>query len=444
MSITVPTVVAERGKADAKRHRDKQRELIKKRLPAIISEEAIITRRERGKIVKIPIKEIQIPVFRHGSAKDRVGGVGQGKGDLGDVIGRRSAPGTQPGKSGKPGSEPGVDYIETEVEIEELIEMMLEDLGLPRLEDKNVREIVVELGYKIHGTQHSGPYVLLDKRKTAKEGVRRFWHTLRSLMRETGRDEITCYRALKQAQGIFEDAQRLLKDEGVVEEAEAVVPFPILHADDMRFHKIERDTTLHSRAVVFALMDVSGSMDDEKRYFARSMLFWLVEFLRKLYTHVEIRFITHHSTARLVPEEEFFATGESGGTMCAPAYDMVNDLIESEYPVSQWNSYVWHSSDGDDFDPDGAVASLRKLFGKGINMFGYCDIRPGEEKHSPLSGLLVSFAAAFKLSKGAEGDLAVYASRDEHTPFLGVQLRRKEDILPALKAFLKQDRWAEK
>src|SRR3989338_3732067 len=443
MPITVPDVVAERGKADARRHRDKQREAIRKRLPEIISEEAIITRREKGKVVKIPIREIQIPIFRHGSAKGRAVGAGKGEGGVGDVIGRRPGPGNQPGKKGQAGSEPGVDYIETEVEIEELIEMMLEDLGLPRLEEKNVREIIVDLGYKIRGTEHTGPYVLLDRKKTAKEGMRRFWHMLRALERDSGKDELLCYCALKQSGGIYAEALKLLRDKVVTEQAKEIIPFPILHADDMRFHKIVKNTALHSRAVVFALMDVSGSMDTEKKYFARSMLFWLVEFLRKLYERVEIRFIIHHATARLVPEEEFFSTGESGGTVCASSYELVDGLIESEYPATSWNIYVWHSSDGDDFYPDRSVVALKKLFERKINMFGYCDIRPGEERGERASGLLNSFVEAFQLAREKEGNLPVYVSHHEDVPLLGLQLRQKEDILPALKAFLKQDRWEE-
>jgi len=442
MPIVIPDVVAERGKADAKRHRDKQREVIKKRLPEIISEESIITRKGKGKTVRVPIKGINIPIFRHGSNKKRIGGIGQGDGKSGDVIGRRSAQGSGRGKKGA-GNEPGVDYIETEIEMEELVEMMIEDLGLPRLKEKDVREIVVEMGYRIRGTQRTGPQVLLKKRETAREGIKRFWQILRGLERETGKDELMCYRALKQVGGIAPEARDLLDNDAVTRDDKEVIPFPILESDDFRYHKIERDTDLHSRAVVFALMDVSYSMDTDKKYFARSMLYWLTEFLRKLYEHVEVRFIVHHTTARLVEEEDFFATGESGGTICASAYELVDNLIETEYPTSSWNVYVWHSSDGDDYDPEASSAMLRRLFARSINMFGFCEIQPGTKSHDGISGLFQSFRSAFGLTEAKEDDLNVHISDDKSFPFLGVVLRGKEDIHPAIKAFLKQDRWAE-
>ncbi|MBI2108941.1 MAG: DUF444 family protein [Parcubacteria group bacterium] len=167
MPIIVSEHIQERGKGDARRHRDKQREAIKKNLPEILSEESIITGRP-GKIIKVPIKSLDIPHFKHGRGKDENdAGVGQGKGKPGDVIGRRPGKGTKPGG---PGTEPGVDYLEAEFTIEELTELFLEDMGLPRLEKKNVREIEVELGFKVRGTQRTGPHVLLNRKKNSARG----------------------------------------------------------------------------------------------------------------------------------------------------------------------------------------------------------------------------------------------------------------------------------
>ena len=162
MSITVPEPIAERGKKDARRHREKQREAIRKQLPEIISEESIITR-GRGKTVRVPIRSINIPHFRPGSRQKEDGkgnpgaggvGIGQGSSRPGDVIGRRPAPHQGPG--GEAGDEAGQDIIESEIELEELISMMLEDLGLPRLEKKEVAELEVVLGFKIRGIKKSG------------------------------------------------------------------------------------------------------------------------------------------------------------------------------------------------------------------------------------------------------------------------------------------------
>lgn len=445
MPVIAPEIVSERGKADARRHRQKQKDAIRKQLPHIIAEESIITGK-RDRIIKIPVKNLQIPEFKHRrSGKGKVGGLGQGAGGKGDVIGRRSAPGKQSGKDGKPGSEPGVDYIETEIEIAELIEFMFEDLGLPRLEEKQVRKIIVEAGWRVHGTVHTGSPVLRNNTKTAREGIKRFWFMLEMLCKETGREKVTCFYALKEADGIIPDALLLLENRafthpvGMTEED--IAPFPIIHPDDERYHRLEKKTAQKSQAVVFAMMDVSGSMTDDKKYYARSLLFWLSEFLRKIYEYVEIRFIIHHTIARIVPEEDFFRTGESGGTMCYTAYEMVNALIESDYPLSQWNVYAWHFSDGEDFSPARTVAELKKLFEKKINMFGYGEISPGANPYSTPE-LLEAFTKEFDLHKMTGGEeLGVFVSVDENIPLIGVVIQKKEHILAALKAFLKRDRW---
>ena len=367
MSITVPEPIAERGKKDARRHREKQREAIRKQLPEIISEESIITR-GRGKTVRVPIRSINIPQFRPGSRKKEGGqgdagaggvGIGQGSSRPGDVIGRRPAPNQGPG--GEAGDEAGQEYIESEIELEELISMMLEDLGLPRLEKKEVAELEVALGFQIRGIKKSGPRPLLDSRRSSRTPFGRFFAFLQILVDQTGRDELACFHALKQAGGDLGEAVKLLEDssfqtaesEPGPETVSEVEPFEIYQSGDLRFHRIREDTQQQSNAVVLAMMDVSGSMTTMKKYVARSLLFWLSEFLRTIYQRVEIRFIIHHSAARLVPEEEFFHTMESGGTRCASAYELANGLIDSQYPTNLWNVYAFHFSDGEDFAPRG-------------------------------------------------------------------------------------------
>ena len=285
--------------------------------------------------------------------------MGQGPGAPGDVIGRRPGRGQQQGPEA--GDEPGLDYIESEIELEELITMMLEDLGLPKLEKKEVAELESILGITIRGIQKSGPRPLLDPKRSSRTPFGRFFAFLDMLVQETGRDEITCSGALNQANGDVGEALKLLEDPDFCALEEEVEIFGIYHEGDLRFHKVREEVQLQSNAVVIAMMDVSGSMTVMKKYIARSLLFWMVEFLGTIYSKVEIRFIIHHYNARLVPEEEFFHTGESGGTRCASAYQLTNSLIDSQYPTSQWNVYAFHFSDGEDFAPQDSTQELRKL-----------------------------------------------------------------------------------
>ena len=156
---------------------------------------------------------------------------------------------------------------------------------------------------------------------------------------------------------------------------------------------------------------------------------------------MEIRFIVHHATARLVDEYEFFHAGETGGTACYTAYEVANSLLESDYPRSQWNVYPWHFSDGEDFDTRRTIAELKKLFKKDINMFGYGEIRPGGG-YAGFPQLLKEFIAVFGLTNSVgEGGLKIAVGENDEYPFLAVIIEKKEHILPALKAFLKRDRW---
>jgi len=455
VSITVPEPIAERGKKDARRHREKQREAIRKQLPEIISEESIITR-GRGKTVRVPIRSITIPQFRPGSRQKEgsqgdngAGGVGIGQGSSrpGDVIGRRPAPSQGPG--GEAGDEGGEEIIESEIELEELISMMLEDLGLPRLEKKDVAELEVELGFKIRGIKKSGPRPLLDSRRSSRTPFGRFFAFLQILVDQTGRDELACFHALKQAGGDLSEAVILLEDSGFQtpesETGTEVEPFGIYQRGDLRFHGIREDTQQQSNAVVLAMMDVSGSMTTMKKYVARSLLFWLSEFLRTIYQRVEIRFIIHHSAARLVPEEEFFHTMESGGTRCASAYELANGLIDSQYPTNMWNVYAFHFSDGEDFAPEDSMLEAKKLFKKGINMFGYGEIHV-DENYRSYGNLLPSFKETFSLVDSnvtSDGVSVDVASGGEELPFLGVVIQDRKQIWPALREFLKKDRWAQ-
>ena len=451
MSITVPEPVAQRGPKDARRHREKQREAIREKLPEIIAEESIITR-AKGKKIKVPIRSIEIPSFRSGRRKKGGGngsgtasggvGVGQGAGQPGDVIGRRKAKGS--GQGGEAGSEPGEDYIESEMEIEELVAMMLEDLGLPNLEKKEAKELEVFLGLKINGISKSGPRVLLDSRRSSRTPFGRFYAFLQMLEDETGRDDLTCYSALKEANGEFGGALALLEDPGYESSEDEVEPFGIYTQDDLRYHKVREDVQPVSNAVIIAMMDVSGSMTTMKKYMARSVLFWLVEFLRTIYAQVEIRFIVHHATARLVPEEEFFHTTESGGTRCSSAYELGTSLIDSQYPTDAWNVYVFHFSDGEDWETAESMREARRLFGRGIRMFGYGEIHMNDQYRS-YGNLFPAFKDAFPLTEhqvsAADASVLTVAAGTAEFPFLGVVIEDRKHIWPALKEFLREDRW---
>ena len=306
-----------RGRGDAARHHAKVKEAIRRNLPDIISDEAIITRKE-NRLIKVPIRGLKSYHFIHGQAGDASGGFGSGEGEKGKLIGRRPRPGR--GQPGTPGDEPGVDYLETEIELEELVKMMLEDLGLPNLKQKETRETLFKAGWKIDSVEKSGIWSRVDKKRTVKEAIMRTEILVAQLIRETGKAEAECRAALVEAAGIMERARVLLASGAALGQGSGV-PQSFLESPDLRFRTVIEDTESQSNAVVMAMMDVSGSMGTMKKYLARSFFFWMLSFLKSLYRHVDIRFIAHTTEAKLVDEQEFFHTGESGGTRCASAYD---------------------------------------------------------------------------------------------------------------------------
>jgi sporulation protein YhbH len=424
--------ISERGLKDAARHREKIRESIRKNIADIISDTAIITRK-KGQIVKIPIRGLKSYrfVFRRESSGGT--GIGQGMGNKGDVIGRQPVRESQPGQ---PGDQPGVDFLETEIDVEELIGMMLEDLGLPNLKSKPFAEMESPMGWKFDSIERTGIIVHLDKKRTLKEAVRRTSGFVGELIRKTGRPEEDCKKALIIARGDLLRAERILREGNLQNGVDEFIP---LFSEDLRYRTLEKDVEYQSNAVVLAMMDVSGSMGTTKKYLARSYFFWLVEFLRHIYNNVQIRFIAHTTEAKLVDEHEFFHKGESGGTFCHSAYDLATYLVETEYNPSRWNVYPFHFSDGEDFEPLKTVESAKRLMQMGVNMLGYGEIQADEYASSRLMSAFLS-ALQLKTRHAEESDFEIFFGKDEFTPFLGTVLKDKSHVYLALKEFLRKER----
>jgi hypothetical protein len=425
-----------RGPTDAARHREKIKEAIKRDLPDIISDEAIITH-SGDRIVRVPVRGIKSYRFIHRHSDGAQGGFGSGESEEGTVIGRRPKPGD--GQPGRPGEQPGEDYLETEIELAELVGMMLEDIGLPNLRQKEVQETVVSKGWKQDSIEKHGVAPRLDKKRSIKEAIKRTEILVQNLMLNSGMDEDECRTALDAAQGDFGNALRLLRTAKnvslpILGTGRPADPSGIfLESSDLRFRTIVEDTEYQSNAVVIAMMDVSGSMGTMKKYLARSFYFWMISFLRVIYKRVEIRFIAHTTEARLVDELEFLHRGESGGTSCHSAYDLATALIDTEYPTSKWNVYPFHFSDGEDWDVDRTVKSLEKMLERGVANFGYGELRT---EHSS-SVLMDTYRKRLGLEESNFENLPYFSGLRGQSPVLGVIIRNKADIYPALRIFLR-------
>ena len=375
---------SDRTARDRMRHRDKIKNSIRDNISDILAEESIIGR-DNDKIVKVPIRSIKEYRFIYG---DNTPGVAQGTGNEkpGDVVDKGNPNENAVGQGG--GDQPGVDAFETEITLEELIAIMFDDLELPELEKKNLRQVVSEDAVKRKGHRKKGIRPRLDKKLTAKNRIKR-------------------KLAVTGARGIdFESEDQR---------------FPF-HTDDMRYFHIKPTTKEVSNAVVFCIMDTSGSMGTVKKYLARSFYFLLYQFVRQKYQNVEVVFIAHHTEAKEVTEEEFFHKVESGGTYISSGYLRAVELINDRYHPSLWNIYAFHCSDGDNFysDNDKAQQAAEQLCDL-CNLFGYGEIKPSGSAYY-------------------SGSMLDVFGKIQRENFHMVVIEKKEDLWPAFKSFLSKDR----
>jgi sporulation protein YhbH len=342
-----------------------------------VSNESIILS-DGKRVVKVPIRSLDEYKFRFDYRKKKHVGTGDGNAKVGDVIGKENQQGQGPGQ-GTGGDRPGQDYYEAEVDIDEIASLIFEDLHLPYLEEK-AKQAVQSKTTKFTEIRRSGILSNLDKRRSMLENIRR-------LARQTG--------------------------------AARLGPFK---REDLRFKTWEEQIKYESNAVVIAMMDVSGSMGEFKKYIARSFYFWMVRFLKTKYDQVKIVFVSHHTEAKEVTEEQFFTQGESGGTVVSSAYRLALDVIAERFPPRDWNIYPFHFSDGDNYysDNDEAVKLADEMI-RTCNLFGYGEI--GEEGSS-----------SYRRSSGAL--LSIFKDRLKNQErFVGVRIDDKEDVYPALKEF---------
>jgi uncharacterized protein len=362
-----------KGPADQARHKAKVKEAIRENLADIIAEESIITS-DGQKIVKVPIRSLDLPHFRFDPKRSKHAGQGDGDSKVGDVLGQDGSQGQGPGRGKQAGSTPGIDYYDAEVEVDELAELIFEDLGLPNLKQKQQEEMEVETIH-FNDIRRKGVMSNLDKRRTVMENIKR--------------------------NALHGDGAR----------------FRSVNNDDLRFKTWQPIFRRETNAVVIAMRDVSGSMGEFEKYITRSFYFWMVRFLRTKYHQVKIVFITHHTEAKEVEEEAFFTLGESGGTRVSSAYQLALEIIGERFDPQRWNIYPFHFSDGDnwgDVDNHRCLELVRQLMER-CNVFGYGEIR--EHNYGASTTLMNAFSAL----------------TDPH--FIRCVIRSKSDVYPALRTF---------
>ncbi len=356
---------------DETRFRQIVRGKIRKELRRYMTQGELIGRKGRD-VVSIPLPSIELPRFKYG--QQQTGGVGQGEGELGTPLGRDGQPfGPQAG------DQPGDHVLEVEVQLSELARILGEALELPNIQPKGKRSLSTDKD-RYTGIRRSGPESLRHFKRTYKEALKR-----------------------QLSAGLYDPKNPI------------VMPIN----EDRRFRSWKVQQMPESNAVIIYMMDVSGSMGQEQKDIVRMESFWIDTWLRSQYKSLETRYIVHDVAAKEVDEHTFFHIRESGGTKISSAYDMSNRMIDQLFDPQDWNIYLFHFSDGDNWggeDTRHCLSLLKDALIPKVNLFCY-----GQVKSAYGSGQFIK-------------DLKEHFS--DHEKVRLSEIMGRDEIVDSIKAFL--------
>lgn len=280
-------------------------------------------------------------------------------------------------ESGAGGSQGGLGRSEDEFEFvlnqDEFLDFIFDDLELPDLIKKQLKDVTKLKPHRAGYTNVGNPSQLDVVRSLKNSLGRRI-----GLKRPKDEEIEEVQRKLLIAIEEKDDELIVILENELQELKRRQVAVPWLDPFDVRYRNFVMTPQPMTRAVMFCILDVSGSMTDKHKDLAKRFFFLLHMFLHRKYERVEIVFVKHHEQAFEVDEEDFFYSKESGGTVVSTALNMVNDIINKRYNVNDWNIYVAQCSDGDNYNNDynDTVLAMRNLLPI-VQYFAYVEIRIG-------------------------------------------------------------------
>jgi uncharacterized sporulation protein YeaH/YhbH (DUF444 family) len=337
-----------------RRYKDKVREAVQRAING-----RSIREMEKGEDIAIPKRDLSEPVFRHGD-----GGVrdmvhpGNREYVKGDRIDRPPQQGGGQG-GGSEASEDGEgeDDFVFSLSKEEFMQIFFEDLALPNMVKTALAEVPEwksqRAGYSSDGTPNNLHVVrsmrgALGRRIALGASGRREIHQLEDRLRVLCGDAEPDWAKLTPAHAAeVKDIQARLaflygRMRGI----------PYLDPIDLRYRSRIKVPVPTTKAVMFCVMDVSGSMDEQRKELSKRFFILLYLFLTRHYDKIELVFIRHHTQAQEVNEHDFFHATETGGTVVSSALVLLDEIIQARYPTNEWNLYVAQASDGDNWHHD--------------------------------------------------------------------------------------------
>jgi uncharacterized sporulation protein YeaH/YhbH (DUF444 family) len=345
-----------------------------------------IAEADRDASVSIPARDLNEPVFQHGAGGRReVVLPGNQEYVTGDEIQRPPSGGRGQGSGASDDGE-GEDAFRFRLSREEFLDFFFEDMALPELIKTQLTAIPhhkrVRAGYRTDGTPTNLAVVRTMRESLARRIAFGGSHTAR--LREIEEElEALGFTASDGDHADPEDPRiaALLAEQAELRVRVAKIPF--IDTFDLRFRNRVTQPMPIAQAVMFCIMDVSGSMDETRKDLAKRFFILLHLFLKRHYERIEIVFIRHHTTAKVVDEEEFFHSTETGGTVVSSALTLAIDEIKERFPLDQWNIYVAQASDGDNWEGDSprCLDLLVNALLPMVQYFTYVEITTGEPQN---------------------------------------------------------------
>lgn len=334
-----------------------------------------ITNIETGEEILIPVKDTREPNFHFGQGGKQEGVLpGNQHYMAGDKI-KRSAKENQGKGSQASDRGEGEDGFSFQLSSDEFLELFFDDLALPNLVKTQITKINTQRWIRSGYT---------------REGIPANINIIRSLKGAIGRRLASKSSIKSRIKKLEEELNTLsssklehqekIKDTNakILQLQHRIQKIPFIDPFDLRYNSRVKVPQPTAQAVMFCLMDVSGSMDEEKKDVAKRFFILLYLFLTRNYETIELVFIRHHTTAKEVKEQEFFYSRETGGTVVSSALELMRDIIMHRYSTTDWNVYGAQASDGDNWNNDSPRCAdiLMRDIMPYVQYFAYVEIMP--------------------------------------------------------------------
>lgn len=372
---------------------------------------------EQGESVSIPARDILEPQFHLGKGGHRdIVHPGNDRFVTGEQVERPSGGGQGSGQGDASDQGEGQDDFVFELSRDEYLDILFDDLALPNLQATQASKLVEMKTYRAGYTAEGVPSNINIVRSLQNSLARRVAMQA-GKKRELAKLEQERHEALMRPEP---DAVQLAwLDQQIQAMQTRIAQVPFIDTFDLRYNNFVKRAVPTSQAVMFCLMDVSGSMDQATKEMAKRFYILLYLFLVRSYQNVEVVFIRHHTQAKEVDEQEFFYSQETGGTIVSSAIKLMQEIMQTRYPAEQWNIYAAQASDGDNWADDSPLC--RQLL---------------EEQILPL----VRYYAYIEISQRAHQSLWYqYESLAQRFDGFAMEnIRKADDILPVFRQLFKK------